>query len=69
VPYCSKQELWGREKQPLLENGPETFVSRQWLGKHVPATTDPRATIEVLLETVFSAWIMQSDYKEGNWGN
>jgi hypothetical protein len=44
------------EKQPLLENGPETtFVSRQRLGKYVPAATDTHATIEVMLETAFSA--------------
>jgi hypothetical protein len=44
------------EKQPLLPNGSETtFVSRQLLGKHVPAVTDTHATIEVLSEMVFSA--------------
>jgi hypothetical protein len=31
-----------------------TAVSRQRLGKHVPAATDTHATIEVLLEMVFS---------------
>jgi hypothetical protein len=29
-------------------------VSRQRLGKHVPAATDTHKTIDVLLETVFS---------------
>jgi hypothetical protein len=42
------------KKQPLLANGSETtFVSRQLLDKHVPASTDTHASIEVLLETVF----------------
>jgi hypothetical protein len=41
-------------KQQLLENSSETtFVSRQRLGKHVPAATDTYVTIKVLLETVF----------------
>jgi hypothetical protein len=31
-------------------------VSRQRLGKDVPAATDIHTTIEVLLETVFSIW-------------
>jgi hypothetical protein len=55
------------EKQPLLANGSETFVSRQRLRKHVPTTTDTHATIEVLLETVFSARSVQKGYKEDNW--
>jgi hypothetical protein len=43
------------EKQPLLANGSETtFVSTQRLGKHIAVATDMHATIEVLLETVFS---------------
>jgi hypothetical protein len=28
------------DKEPLLCNGFKTFVSRQRLGKHVPAATD-----------------------------
>jgi hypothetical protein len=31
--------------------------------------TDTLATIEVLLETLFSTQSMQRDYKEDNWGN
>jgi hypothetical protein len=42
------------EKQPLLENGNETFVFRQRLGKHVSTSTDTHETTELLLETVFS---------------
>jgi hypothetical protein len=37
----------------------------QWLGKHVPAAVYMYATIEVLLETGFSAWSMLSCYKQG----
>jgi hypothetical protein len=56
------------EKQPLLANGSETtFASRQRLGKHVPAATDTHATIDALLETVFSTRSVQSGYKEENW--
>jgi hypothetical protein len=58
------------EKQPLLANGSEaTFVSRQRLGKHIPAATDTHATIEVLLETVFFTRSEQRSYKKDNWGN
>jgi hypothetical protein len=43
-------------------------VSRQQIGKHVPAATDTHTTIELLLETVFSVRSVQSGYKEDNWG-
>jgi hypothetical protein len=53
------------EKQPLPANGSETtFVSRQRLGKHVHGATDTHATVEVPLETVFSARYMQRGNKE-----
>jgi hypothetical protein len=42
-------------------------VSRQRIGKHVPATTNTHAIVELLLETVFSTQSMQMGYKEGNW--
>jgi hypothetical protein len=62
---CSKPE-----KQLLLVNGSETtFISRQRLGNHVPAATNTHATIEVLLETVFSTRYVQRDSKEDNWSN
>jgi hypothetical protein len=35
-------------------------VSRQRIGKHVPAATNAHRTIELPLETVFSAWSLQS---------
>jgi hypothetical protein len=57
-------------EQSLLANGSETtFVSRQRLRKHVPAATDTHATIEVLLEIVFSTRSVQKGYEEDNWGN
>jgi hypothetical protein len=42
---------------PILANNDVTCraVSRQRLGKHVPAATDTHATIEVLLVTVISS--------------
>jgi hypothetical protein len=42
-------------------------ASRQRLGKHVPAATNTHATIEVLLETVFSTRSVQRGYKEYSW--
>jgi hypothetical protein len=43
-------------------------VSNKLIGKHVPAATNTQATIELLLETVFSTRSMQRGYKEDNWG-
>jgi hypothetical protein len=70
VAYLLKARTVEPEKHPLLANGSETaFVSRQRLGKHVPAAMDTHATVEVLLETVFSTRSVQKSYKEGNWCN
>jgi hypothetical protein len=44
-------------------------VSRQRIGKHVPAVTNTNTTIEVLLETVFSIRSVQNGYKEEIWGD
>jgi hypothetical protein len=57
--------------ESLLCNDPEISkytgaISRQRLGKQVPAAMDTHATIEVLLETVFSTWSVQRCYKEDN---
>jgi hypothetical protein len=41
---------------------------RQRIGKHVPAATNTKTTVELLLETVFSTGSVQSGYKEDNWG-
>jgi hypothetical protein len=38
-------------------------VSRQWLGKNVTASTDTHATIQVLLETVFSTRFVRRGIK------
>jgi hypothetical protein len=58
------------EKQQFLANGSETtFVSRQRLHKHIPATTNKHLIIEVLFETAFSTQSVQKGYKEYNWGN
>jgi hypothetical protein len=67
--YLFKVRTVEPKKQPLLANSSETFVPRQWLGKHIPATADTYTTTEELLETVFSTWSMQKGYKEDNWGN
>jgi hypothetical protein len=58
--YLLKARTVEPEKQPLLVNGYKTtFISRQQLGKHVPAATDTHATIEVLLETLFTIQSVQ----------
>jgi hypothetical protein len=44
-------------------------VSRQWIGKHVPAAGNMVATIELLLETVFSTPSTQRGYNEDYWGD
>jgi hypothetical protein len=65
VAYLFKARTVEPEKQPLLANGSEsTFVSRQRLGKCVPAATDTHAAMELLLLTVFYTLSMQRDYKE-----
>jgi hypothetical protein len=69
VAYLLKARTVEPEKQLLLVNGSETFVSRQRLSKHVPTATDTHATIEVLLEMVFSTRFVQWCFKEDSWGN
>jgi hypothetical protein len=41
--------------------------ARQRIGKHVPAAMNTYATIELLLETVFSTRSVQRGYNEDNW--
>jgi hypothetical protein len=41
-------------------------VYRQQFGKQVPAAKDTHATIEVLLEMLFSTQSVQRGYKEDN---
>jgi hypothetical protein len=70
VVYLLKTRTVEPEKQPLLANSSETTsVSRQWLSNHISAATDTHATVEVLLETVFSTRSVQRGYKEDKWGN
>jgi hypothetical protein len=45
-----------------MNNGVMQSVSRQWIGKHVPAAKNTN-TIELLSETVFSSRYVQSGYK------
>jgi hypothetical protein len=44
-------------------------ISRQLIDKHVPMATNTHATIQLLLEAVFSTHSMQRCYKEDNWGD
>jgi hypothetical protein len=44
-------------------------ISRQWIGKHIPAATNMNTTIELLLEMVSSTCSVQSGYKEDSWDN
>jgi hypothetical protein len=47
-----------------INNGVMQPVSRQRVGKHVPAETNTNTEIELLLEKVFSIQSLQSGYKE-----
>jgi hypothetical protein len=69
VAYLLKARTVEREKQTLLMNGSETFVSTQRLGKHDDAAMDTHGTIEVLLETVLSTRSVQRGCKKDNWSN
>jgi hypothetical protein len=65
VEYLLRARTVELGKQLLLANSSDiTFISRQWLGKHVLMASEKHATIEVLLETVFSNWPLQRDYKK-----
>jgi hypothetical protein len=52
-----------------IDNGVMQPVSRQRIGKHIPAAMNSHTTIELLLETVFSTRSVQSGYKEEDWGD
>jgi hypothetical protein len=41
----------------------EASIARQRLGEHIPEATNTQATIELLLQTMFSVWYLQSCYK------
>jgi hypothetical protein len=63
--YLLEARIVEPEKQLLLVNSSETrFVSRQLLSKQIPAVTDTHATIEVLLQRVFSARSVQRYYED-----
>jgi hypothetical protein len=67
VAYLLRAKTVEPEKQPLLANGSETtFVSRQLLGKHIPAATGMNTIIQVLLETVFSIRSVQRVIRKTN---
>jgi hypothetical protein len=57
---CGIDPLLGKD---LETNNETTAVAMQWHGKHASAT------IELLLETVFSTRSVQTGYKEGNLGD
>jgi hypothetical protein len=44
-------------------------VSRQRIGKHVPAATNTHTAKELVFETMFSTRSVQRSYKEENWGD
>jgi hypothetical protein len=52
-----------------INDGVMQPVSRQQISKYVPTATNTNTTIELLLETVFSARSVQNGYKENNWGH
>jgi hypothetical protein len=67
VAYLLKARIVEPEKVPLLAKV-TIFLCRQRPGKQVPAAKGTHATIEVLLEAMFSIRSVQTGYKEGNWG-
>jgi hypothetical protein len=58
---------WSRDRR--INSGVMQPVSRQRIGKHDPVATNTHATIELLLETVFSIRSLQRGYKEDSWGD
>jgi hypothetical protein len=52
-----------------IDKGVMQPVSRQRIGKQVPAATSTNRTIELLLDTVFSTESVQTGYKEDNSGD
>jgi hypothetical protein len=49
-------------RQQIVNKEEFMAAARERLGKHVPAATDTRATIQELLETVLSTWSMKGGY-------
>jgi hypothetical protein len=70
VAYLLKAGAMEPERRQFLASGSgTTFVSRQRLGKRIPAPTDTHATVEILLETACSARCVQGGCGEDNGGN
>jgi hypothetical protein len=44
-------------------------AAMQLHGKHVAGATNTHSIIELMLETVFSTWSVQSGHKEDNWSD
>jgi hypothetical protein len=61
--FAQSKNCGARETAIPGERSETTFVSRQRLGKQFLAATDTHATIQVLLETVFSTRSVQRGYK------
>jgi hypothetical protein len=53
--------------QWLQDRGIKTAAYKQRITKHVPATTNTQATIELLLETLFSTRSVHMGYNGDNW--
>jgi hypothetical protein len=66
--FAQSNDCGARETAVATEWLWTTYISRQRLGKHVPAATDKHSTIKVLLKTVFSTQSVQRGYKEDKWG-
>jgi hypothetical protein len=58
---------WLRDRQ--INSGAMQPISRKWIGKHVSMAKNMHATIELLLETLFSTQYVQRGYKEDSWGD
>jgi hypothetical protein len=67
VTYLLKARTVKPERQPLLANGTETFVSRQRSQTAGSRGKSPHETVEILLETVFCMGFVPRYYKDDNW--
>jgi hypothetical protein len=57
---------WKRDRR--INKGVMQSVSKHRIGKKVVAATNTNATMELLLEKVFSTRSVQRGHKENNWG-
>jgi hypothetical protein len=62
----SKPDVWSQRRRPLLGSGSVNKFPRQ--PNYVTAATDTHATIEELLEAVFSVGSMERLHKESQLG-